>query len=93
MAISRELFVKTWKSTVSRALYRRGDSLLNTLVINAVNRGVLTMLCSAINMILVSTPLPEKIFYVASGFDFCIEVPSEAKYLLLLPWAPAQRKM
>ena len=30
------------------------DSVLNTLMVNAVNRGMLTAVCAAINMILVS---------------------------------------
>lgn len=57
-------------------------------MINAVNRGMLTVLCVAVNMILVS-PIPELSFLIRD-LILCV-VSSEAKHLLLLPGAPAKR--
>lgn len=57
-------------------------------MINAVNRGMLTVLCVAINMILVS-PIPELSFLIRD-LILCV-VSSEAKHLLLLPGAPDKR--
>ena len=64
------------------------DSVLNTLMVNAVNRGMLTAVCAAINMILVSQFLVALLVYLISRMT----VYHEAEHLLLLYRTPVEWK-